>query len=107
MEKKPLRFTGKKKGIEPPDLINPPMSPFPTDLGDLWFTGKKLQQSVLGYLGSTPKSGELGGSEPKAAASSEICLCYCAFGQSYSLEDEGAARTGEQKKTKAYTIRWL
>lgn len=35
-------FHRKKKGTEPPDLINPPMSPFPTDLKDLWFTGKKL-----------------------------------------------------------------
>lgn len=53
---------------------------------------------MLRYLSSAPESGEIRGSEPKAAASSEICLCHYGSGQTCTWEDEGAARTEGRKK---------
>lgn len=71
--------------------------------------GKRLQQSVLRYLSSAPESAQIPGSEPKAAASSEVCLRYRGSGQTCTLEDEEAARTADQEKAKAHTMNaaWL
>lgn len=65
--------------------------------------GKRLQQSVLRYHSSAPASGQIRGSGLKAAASSEIYLCYHGSGQTCTLEDGGAEGTDGQQKAKAHT----
>ena len=101
---KPQGFTEKKKPLNP-QIQSMLVCPTWRQNGrEVVLIGKRLQQSMLRYPSSAPESGQIQGSEPKAAASSEICLCYHSFGQTRTSVDKGPAGTGGQENAKAHTV---
>lgn len=106
---KPQGLTGKKEASEPSDLINASLSSLPAGQRGRGADRKEVaaKRADIPKLSSCNWADR--GSEPKEAASSEICLCYHGSEQTRTLEDEEAARIDVQEKAKAHSTyaAWL